>query len=160
MRAEAPSWAARYIGRPFRDKGRSLDGCDCFGLLRIIFAERWQIEIPDQQGYDGTDKKDAATCAALHERERETGNWLSVEAGQEREGDIIVIRVIGLPWHYGVVLAPGIAVETKSSRQGSVLMRYREPKYQHIVSQPGSPVQGSGFWRHKLMTSPQSSAEA
>lgn len=151
MRAEAPAWAARYIGRSFRDKGRTLDACDCLGLDRIIMFEQTGILVPDVDGYEGTGAKDAATCTRLHEETLAKGDWLPIEAGQEQPFDWLVVRVFGLPWHYAIVAAPGVAIHTMSAKQGSVLLRYRESQYRYTISQPGRKVAGSGFYRHRLM---------
>jgi len=37
----------KYIGIPFEDRGQSLSGADCYGLLRLIFKEDCQIDIPE-----------------------------------------------------------------------------------------------------------------
>jgi hypothetical protein len=150
MAEQAPAWAARYIGVPFIDLGRSLAGCDCGGLARIIYAERAQIEIPDNHAYDGTDAQDLPAIASVFDSYRESGDWTAMPfdpdapraVWPERELDIVEIRIRGLPTHIGVVLVPGIAVHTMKMRQDSVQLRYREPKHRHIIL---------GFHRHRLL---------
>lgn len=36
-----------YIGVPYKDKGRDLKGCDCFGLVKLYYKNELGIIIPD-----------------------------------------------------------------------------------------------------------------
>jgi hypothetical protein len=136
------------IGVPFIDHGRTMEGADCLGWARLVYALRApQIEWPDEHAYDGTDSEDAATIARLMDMARESGDWIKIEKGEERELDIIEIRVHGYPDHIGVVLAPGVAGHTMAAPTGSSLLFYRGAEYKHIII---------GFRRHRLLTTAQS----
>lgn len=39
-------WCARYIGLPHEAGARGPDKVDCWGLLRLIYAQEFQIELP------------------------------------------------------------------------------------------------------------------
>ena len=40
-------WAARYIGIPFRDRGRTREqGLDCWGLVRLVYEETFNVSLP------------------------------------------------------------------------------------------------------------------
>ena len=36
-----------YIGVPYKDKGRDLKGCDCFGLVKLYYKNELSINIPE-----------------------------------------------------------------------------------------------------------------
>jgi len=36
----------KYIGVPFEDRGESLNGADCYGIIRLIYRNELAIEIP------------------------------------------------------------------------------------------------------------------
>jgi cell wall-associated NlpC family hydrolase len=139
---EPPGWAARYIGVPFVELGRSILGADCWGLRRLILAERFQLELPDYTGYRGTSRADAAEIRRLLEGARQSGDWLPVPAGQEREGDgiemVMFDRGVKIP-HVATVLRQGLAVHTLEG-QASTLLEYRGLAYRRSVL---------GFHRHR-----------
>lgn len=42
-----PHWSAKYVGIPYLDNGRSsLKGLDCWGLIRLVFLDERNIELP------------------------------------------------------------------------------------------------------------------
>lgn len=86
----------RYIGIPFRDRGRDLDGWDCWGLVWYLYREKG-IELPAHllSSHDGRAVRDAIR------KGRE--EWMPVLPGQEREYDVVVMRSVH---------ATGFAAET------------------------------------------------
>ena len=39
-------WVNNYIGIPFVSGGRDKTGCDCYGLVRLILQNEYNIELP------------------------------------------------------------------------------------------------------------------
>jgi len=42
----APAWVRSFIGIKFKDRGRDQDGSDCWGLFRLVYAQRFGLALP------------------------------------------------------------------------------------------------------------------
>lgn len=115
-----PIWVADYIGLEFADNGRGPDKFDCWGLLRKLYADRYGIEIPDfSDRYTNTG--DAQGIAKIYDEHH--SQWHKLGPGEEKEGDVIMLRLGTLPRHVGMVVAPGIMLHTEDGKD-SVVERY------------------------------------
>ncbi len=94
-----------YIGLPYAERGRTRAGLDCWGLVRLVYLETWGIKLPVYLEDDYA-AADMARTSHLIDRHRQAG-WSPVEAGTERTGDVILLRVMGLPCHVGLVAGKG-----------------------------------------------------
>lgn len=85
-------WTDDYLAIPFAFDGRDRDGCDCWGLLRLIYQEQLGIELPAY-----SDVPAAESHLVLQEMVRQSGArpWFEVPLSDLREFD--VVRMIG---HY------------------------------------------------------------
>lgn len=105
-------WASRYIGTPFKDGGRDLSGLDCWGLARLVLAERAGLDLPY---YDGVSALDGATVRDLVRQESKVMRWLPVVPGEGRELDVVLMRgrvdhggmVTAAETHVGVIVGAG-----------------------------------------------------
>jgi hypothetical protein len=141
-----PAWVESYIGIRFADLGRDRDGCDCWGLVRLVIAERAGVELPSlATGY--VSETNATGVQEQVEAQRASGVWLRVDPGAERQFDVVelVAAVRGpdgwiyAPLHVGVVVAPGWLLHVEHATD-SLLARYNEDQAirRRVL----------GFWRH------------
>ncbi|MDX8354363.1 C40 family peptidase [Cognatiyoonia sp. IB215182] len=93
------SWANAYVGMPFVDQGRDWTGCDCWGLVRLVYAEKLDIDLLDYQtAY--TSAAEHAEIAALINREIDMGPWRRTEAPEPF--DVLLFRQGRLGSHVGI----------------------------------------------------------
>lgn len=96
-----PAWCADYVGIPFLEHGRDRNGCDCWGLVRLVLAERFGIFMPSYaDAYRST--KDARTIAATLAEQRSA--WRRVSGPHFREGDVALLEIDGLAMHVGLIV--------------------------------------------------------
>lgn len=143
----APPWTDAYIGLPFKEHGRDRSGLDCWGLVRLVLAERFGLELPSfGEAYRGL--RDREAIAAAVEAERPT--WAPVVVGHETAGDVPLFRMRGAPLHVGVVVRPPLMVHIQRGT-GSALEDYRGLRWRDRLL---------GVYRHPQMALPQCSTAA
>jgi cell wall-associated NlpC family hydrolase len=100
-------WSNDFISIPFQDHGRTREGSDCWGLARIIYRERLNIDLPsyDEDYKDVFDRQNIADRYAEHKLE-----WQPVPIGQEKEYDLAVFRMLNLPTHVAIVIKPTLMI--------------------------------------------------
>lgn len=118
MLERLPSWIAQYVGIPYRALGRDRDGCDCWGLLAMIYREQFGRDLPDynnQRWTKGADANAVGSGAATY-----ASQFVPVPFGEEALGDGVLLRMRGHPLHVGLVLAPGWMLHTHESADSCV----------------------------------------
>lgn len=126
----------RYIGVPFLNHGRSLDGCDCWGLVRLVLFEKFDIITPSFAEVYGDSHKDRTEIADALGSERMT--WTLVTPGEERPGDVVLLRIYGLPVHMGIVTEPPKMLHVDRAMPATIEFYDRTPWSTRI----------DGFYRH------------
>ena len=140
-----PAWVSDYVGIPFHPFGRDRKGCDCWGLVRLVLAERFGLDVPSYDGrYAGAGRQDVAELGRLIDLERRLLDVAAVPAGAERAGDIVLLRVLGQPCHVGVVVAAGHMLHVEAGIDAMV-ERYRGVAWERRVL---------GFWRPEGLRCP------
>lgn len=130
-----PIWVGHYIGLSFKGHGRDRKGVDCWGLVRLVMAEQFGISLPSYATqYESTAREDQ--LAPLIEEERKW--WIPVETGDERLGDVVVLRMRGQPIHVGLVIEQGRMLHAEVGI-GSVLDSYKSARWSLRVT---------GFYRY------------
>lgn len=106
LERQAPAWAAPYSGLPFVSGGRTRAGVDCWGLVRLVYAEVFGIELPSYRG-SYSDANRGPEVARLIEAERAAGAWAPVPVRDTRLGDAVLLRTKGFAMHVGLLVARG-----------------------------------------------------
>lgn len=109
--------ATDYVGLPFKARGRDHAGVDCWGLVRLVYAEQMGIELPDNGGlYDSTE--DADTLDRLIAEGKEA--WQPVPLSEAVAGDVLVVRMRGQLMHVGLVVQRGLMLHTTEGCDATV----------------------------------------
>lgn len=98
-----------YIGIPFKSRGHTLDGLDCFSLVRIIYKDLLNIDILKANS-DAFRSKDIEN-EYLHETSK---NWIEVDTLEKF--DVVAMahdgRIPDIVQHFGVYIGDGKMIHT------------------------------------------------
>lgn len=93
---------SKYIDIHFTEKGRGMAGCDCWGLVFLIYRDLLDTELPLYlDSYQNTADEKVVSAAIRNEKV----NWEEVDKAQP--GNVVLIRLKGQPMHVGVYLGNG-----------------------------------------------------
>lgn len=94
----------RFVGIPYIPQGRSKTGCDCWGLIRIVYLESFGVELPSYAG-EYADPPETEERALLISREA-TASWTPVQAHEIEAGDVMLAWLTDprVPVHVGVMV--------------------------------------------------------
>jgi len=116
-------WVKKYIGIPFLSNGRTIDGCDCYGLARLVLHNEYGVDLPELSNdySDALNVKETARLFAEH---------LPVLAAEKleapEEGAIAVITGRGAPAHIGIAAGGGYVLHA-GIKTGSACQRETHP---------------------------------
>lgn len=92
-------WSNKYVNIPFKDGGRDLAGCDCWGLVRLVYQQEFSIDLPSFSGeYDINDPKLLHDLIAQHKE-----GW--EQLGEPEPGCVVLFRMFGSESHVGVAVS-------------------------------------------------------
>lgn len=120
------------VGIPWRERGRAMDGADCYGLVCLAFAERG-IVLP---AYDDVEPDDAPHVRASIELGRK--DWTRVD--DARPFDLVLMRE--RPWHIGLVVRRCLMLHMPEGKS-SCIEPYTTGRHARRVE---------GVYRHHLLT--------
>ena len=115
---DIPDWVADYVGVPYRMLGRSRDGADCWGLVRLVYADRLGIALPAYDGRGFRGRASVPDVARLVADAR--GAWREVPEVAAAPPDLVLLRVHGQPVHVGLLVAPGIMLHSLAGHDSAV----------------------------------------
>jgi sulfur carrier protein ThiS len=100
----------KYIGLPYKEKGRDITGVDCWGLVCLYYRDELGIELPSyQEEYNSPDDPNVIRAISLYKDSWELTTTPS-------EGDVVLFNIYGEPRHIGVYLGNNRFIH---SREGS-----------------------------------------
>jgi cell wall-associated NlpC family hydrolase len=114
--------ASKYIRIPYLDKGRSFEGCDCFGLVILIYRNEFNRELADVMYATAEDRE---TIAKLIDVNAPTIDAQPVR--EPEEGDLVLMRNAGAASHIGIYLEGGLCLHT-SRKYGTCCERIDGPR--------------------------------
>lgn len=100
----AQNWSNRYIKIPFRERSSGFDGCDCWGLHRLILKAERGVELPAFSEHP--EVSETALLAECIEQGRRL--FRQIPSGQEQPFDAILLLFEGMPIHIATVVRPGL----------------------------------------------------
>ena len=122
------SWANRFTGLPFVADGRGREGCDCWGLYRIVLSEMRGIELPAFDTVPAADPR-----AVFRTMEREKRQWTKVS--EPCDFDLVLMRgpfrdgagqLRGGEIHVGCYVEEGQVLHTEAGIDSAVASMARE----------------------------------
>jgi cell wall-associated NlpC family hydrolase len=112
-------WSSGFVGLPWADRGRTRAGCDCWGLVRLVYREVAGIDLPSfDEAYVTAEEQSvvAAVIADVRQGGRGASPWLEV-AGPPERLDLLLFRCGRHESHVGVVVDPRRALMLHSQNR-------------------------------------------
>jgi hypothetical protein len=126
------TWWNDYISLKYLKKGRDKDGIDCWGLVKLIYKEQYNIELPSfAEEYEAEQQTKIEQLIALGKE-----GWEKIET--PTIGDVALLRVNGLFMHVGVVVSPNQFIHV-SEHTNTTIERFDTGIWKHRVE---------GFYRY------------
>lgn len=129
------SWAGRYVGLPFVNGGRDRRGVDCWGLVRLVYADCLGIDLPT---YGEISAGELRRIAGAVGEAQTTETWRQAETPQPF--DVVVMRAgtSAIGAHVGVSVDARRVLHVERD-SATCIEEINTPMMRHRVT---------GFWRH------------
>ncbi|MCL2762236.1 MAG: NlpC/P60 family protein [Treponema sp.] len=119
-------WVRKYIGIPFVSNGRTMQGCDCYGLVRLVLQNEYGIELPELSD-NYTDALNCEQTARLFAEKLPVLTAAQIPAPEEKA--VAVITENGRPCHIGIVAGNRYILHA-NRKTGTVCQRETHPGLQ------------------------------
>jgi hypothetical protein len=104
----------KYIGLPYKDNGRDIDGIDCWGLVRLYYKEELNIDLPSYvDEYTGPYDTNVTRAISLYK-----DSWNKTTT--PRAGDVVLFNIYGEPAHVGVYVGNNKFLHCREGRDSVV----------------------------------------
>jgi len=125
-----------YVGVPFGEGGRTPEYWDCWGLVFYVAEKEFGINYPSysEQYTTPLDYKELKNLIG-HES---TTNWTEIEQGNEKPGDVIILRLRNMPIHAGLVVKKNKMLHVYNGIE-TAIEDYTRLQWKHRIS---------GFFRY------------
>lgn len=139
-----PEMQSRYMRIPFTPHGRNYDGCDCGGLVWLVYKDELGIELPDwRKLYEGTTiqhslELEEAVSTMLGE------NGIEVPFSEIRPFDVVAFEIAGEPIHVGLAVNSKVFLHIMQGRTRACCERFDSFQWRKRIS---------GCYRHAEMFS-------
>lgn len=124
------NWEDKYIGIPFKDGGRTRKSVDCWGLVRLVYLQELQIELPIHAEISA---RNLIAVAKEMSGGKDLEDWQPIEKTQLQEFDIVgmsqyggkSVAHVGIYTQKGKVLHSELSCNTVLVDMGHVMIRER-----------------------------------
>lgn len=116
----------KYIGIPYLEKGRDTYGADCWGLVRLIYKNEYNIDLPSfSTEYTQSDTSRIQELISQYKEGWEVQDYPKI-------GNIILFRVLGNEAHVGVVTSPTHFIHVREN-QSTVIESLESPSWSRRI---------------------------
>lgn len=122
-------WAKKYVGIPFQAHGRTMEGFDCWGCVRLVHEQEFGIVLPELDG-NYTILREISSRSKLIERNI-TDIWVKMTA--PKPGTVILTKMKGLPIHVMVYVGDNYALDTTKIRGHCRLSKITGMVYKNAI---------------------------
>jgi len=108
MKLSSPHWAGRYVGIPFADNGSSREGCNCWGLVRLVLLQERAIDLPT---YGEISAADLLKAARAFDADCKLAPWHPVARDKVQAFDVALMHAMTqdegrrVPAHVGILIS-------------------------------------------------------
>ena len=107
-------WHNKYIGIPFLDKGRDINGIDCWGLVRLVYKQEYSIDLPNfSTNYEAEDAERMSDLLAQYKE-----GWEKIDA--PTEGCIVLFNILGVESHMGIAVSSTHFLHARERRDSAI----------------------------------------
>jgi cell wall-associated NlpC family hydrolase len=96
-------WVNQYIGIPWLEHGRTVDGCDCYGLVRLVLSRHFNIHLDAHDQFYESVKQDKHSIASVIQEQLQL-NWHKLNDEPVQAGDLVLLKITQPPHHVGVMI--------------------------------------------------------